>query len=294
MSMTTITIANDKLGLEVLPEVGGGVARFDKLDKAGSVPLFRPWDGCTKAANALGCYPLIPFSNRLGGGGIEAGGRFWPMPANRAPEPYPVHGDGLDLPWTVEERGPTQLVLGLDSRSLAPFDYAARMSYALAGPSLTIRLSVEHRGDLPVPYGLGLHPWLPRTPGTTLWAPAERVWLEKPDHLPDREVPIEERPDWDFRTPSRLPAGWLNNGFTGWSGAARVTWPETGTTLSVQAADGLDTLILYSRGGDCDFVCLEPVSHPVDAHRLPGQPGLRLLHRGERFEIACRFTVDEC
>jgi aldose 1-epimerase len=291
--MIPISLANDVVSLAVVPAIGGGVARFDKLGAGGPVPLFRPWDGSTRAANALGCYPLVPFSNRLGGGGIEAGGRFWPLPANRAPEPYPVHGDGLDLPWTVEEQGPARLVLGLESRGLPPFDYAARMSYALVGPSLTIRLSVEHRGELPVPYGLGLHPWLPRTAGTTLWAPVERVWLEKPDHLPDREVSIDERPDWDFRTPRLLPAGWLNNGFTGWSGEARVTWPETATSLNVKASDGLDTVILYSRGADCDFVCLEPVSHPVDAHRLPGQPGLRTLRQGEGFEIACRFTVSE-
>src|SRR5690606_35965663 len=110
-----------------------------------------------------------------GGGGIEAGGRFWPLPANRPPEPYPIHGDGLDLAWTAEEREPARLVLDLESKRLAPFDYQARMSYALAGPSLTIELAVEHRGDIPVLYGLGLHPWLPRTPETTLHAPAERV-----------------------------------------------------------------------------------------------------------------------
>jgi aldose 1-epimerase len=291
--MTPIALANDILSLAVLPEIGGGVARFDKLFEAGHIPVFRPWDGRTRVANALGCYPLVPFSNRLGGGGIEAGGRFWPLPANRPPEPYPVHGDGLDSAWMVMEQDAARLVLGLESRKLPPFDYAARMSYALVGPSLTIRLSVEHRGDVPVPYGLGLHPWLPRSAGTTLWAPVERVWLEKPDHLPDREVAIEAQPDWDFRVPRRLPDGWLNNGFTGWSGEARVTWPETGTTLAVKASDGLDTLILYSRGPECGFVCLEPVSHPVDAHRLPGQPGLRLLHQGEGFEIACRFTVGE-
>jgi aldose 1-epimerase len=288
-----IDLVGEQVALQVLPGIGGGVARFDRLAPGGLVPLFRRWDGRTAEPNALGCYPLIPFSNRLGGCGIEAGGRFWPLPANRPPDPYPLHGDGWELPWRVVEQAPTRLVLGLASRRLAPFDYAARLTYALAGASLTIRLEVEHRGEVPVPYGLGLHPWLPRTPGTTLEAPAEGVWLETADHLPDREVPVAERPDWDFRTPRRLPEGWLNNAFTGWTGKARVTWPETGTRLEVAADNGLGTLILFSPGTDCDFLCLEPVSHPVDAHRLPGQPGLRLLHQGESFAVACRFTASE-
>ncbi len=291
--MTPIALRNDLLALTVLPGIGGGVARFDRLGQSGPVPLFRPWDGRAAEPNALGCYPLVPFSNRLGGGGIEAGGRFWPLPANRPPDPYPLHGDGWELPWQVVEQAPTRLALGLESRSLAPFDYAARLGYALAGPSLTIRLEVEHRGAVPVPYGLGLHPWLPRSPGTTLEAPAARVWLETADHLPDREVPVETRPDWDFRTPRMLPEGWVNNAFTSWNGQARVSWPETGTILTIEASQVLDTLILFSPGADCDFFCLEPVSHPVDAHRLPGRPGLRLLHRGEGFEISCRFTVSE-
>lgn len=290
-SPSVIEIANDRLTLGIVPAIGGGVARFDALTESRAIPLFRPWDGVTADPNALGCYPLVPFSNRLGAGGIDAGGRFWPMLPNMPPDPYPIHGDGWQQAWAVEAQSEARVVLALDSRSLPPFDYTARISYALTGANMTMRLEVEHRGAIPVHYGLGFHPWLPRTPGTTLAAPASSVWLEQADHLPDREVPIDERPLWDFRQPRPLPAAWINNTFTGWSGQAQVRWKETGMGLAIKASDALGTCIVFSPGADCDFFCFEPVSHPVDAHRLPGKPGLRLLGPGERFAVACRFTL---
>ena len=64
--------------------------------------VFRPWDGISDDPNFLGCYPLVPWSNRISGGGIEAGGRFWPLRPNWPGEPYPIHGDGWRRPWRVE------------------------------------------------------------------------------------------------------------------------------------------------------------------------------------------------
>lgn len=291
--MKPVELANACLSLAILPAIGGGIARFDRLTAQGPVPLFRPWDGETASPRALGCFPLVPFSNRLGGHGIEAGGRFWPLAANRPGEPYPIHGDGWQRSWSVIGKEASSVVLGLESNDLAPFDYRAELAYALDGPAMTMRLSVEHRGAVPVPYGLGFHPWLPRAAKTLLEAPASHVWLETPDHLPDREVLVEERPEWDFREPRPLPRGPINNAFPDWSGRALITWPESGTRLSIEADAALATAIVYSPGAASDFFCFEPVSHVVDAHRLPGLPGLRVLHEGERFAAACRFITSE-
>jgi len=290
-ALNLIELANDRLAIAILPEVGGGLARFDALIDGEPIPLFRPWDGATAEPNALSCYPLVPFSNRLGAGGIDAGGQFWPIAPNMPPDPHPIHGDGWQQAWTVLERGEARIVLGLESRSMPPFDYAAKLSYAVSQASLTMRLEVEHRGTTSVRYGLGFHPWLPRSGGTTLKAPATGVWLERANHLPDREVPIEERSHWDFNQPRGLPDGWINNAFTGWSGDAEVRWKETGVAIAIKGSDALGTFIVFSPGADCDFFCFEPVSHPVDAHRLPGSPGLRLLAPGDRFAVACRFAL---
>ena len=280
------------LRLVVRSEIGGSIARFDWIDGAEAMPLFRPWDGRSGDPNDHGCYPLVPWSNRISGGGIEAGGRFWPLRPNRPGEPYPIHGDGWQRPWRVERHTAAEISMALESSDQSPFDYRAELAYALADNALTMRLAVQHRGAVAAPYGLGFHPWLPRTADTLLELSAADVWLEQADHLPAGKVPIAERPDWDFARARPLPAGWINNGFAGWSGSARVRWPGHGLQLTVTATAELDTCIVYSPDRDAPYFCLEPVSHPVDAFHLPGMPGLRVLRSGERFELACTFAAE--
>jgi len=41
----------------------------------------------------------------------------------------------------------------------------------------------------------------------------------------------------------------------------------------------MDYCIVYVPAGR-DFFCVEPVDHPINAHNLPGQPGLSLLAPG--------------
>lgn len=286
-----IELASAQLRLAVLPELGGGVARLDWLGGEGALPLLRPWDGRRHDPNTLALYVLVPWSNRISQGGIAAGGRFWPLAANLPPEPCPIHGDGWQKPWRLVEQGADLVRLALDSRDQPPFDYRALLTYRLDGPSLTIGLAVEHRGEVPTPYGLGLHPWLPRTPATTLEAPAAAVWLETAEHLPDRRVPLRERTAWDFATARPLPAGWINNAFDGWAGRAEVRWPERGLRLALAASPGLSTCIVFSPAADAGFFCLEPVTHPVDAFHLPGMPGLVVLAPGERLAVSCTFTA---
>lgn len=294
--MTAIELRAGDLRLVVLPQLGGGIARFDLVRWIEVAPLFRPWDGAGPDPNTFGCYVLCPFSNRISGGGLEAGDRFWALASNLADEPYPIHGEAWQKCWTVVEASETAIGLVLESSSMPPFAYRAQLRYELADHALEARLSVQHLGEVTAPYGLGFHPWLPRTPATTLQATARAVWLERPDHLPDRCVPIAERPEWDFKAPRPLPDSWVNNGFVGWDGRARTAWPERGLALEIEASGALGTYVLYSPGAEADFFCFEPVSHAVDAFHLPGGPqahGLRLMQPGDSFGIECRFLVAE-
>jgi aldose 1-epimerase len=288
-----LELRSHALRLLVRPEIGGAVAQLDWLGGAQPVPVFRPWDGHGDDPNQHACYPLVPWSNRLSGGGFEAGARFWPIAANLPGEPYPIHGDGWQRRWSVTEQAPALVRLTLESSEQPPYHYRGELTYEIAGSVLIMRLAIEHRGTVTTPYGLGFHPWLPRTPGTTLQAPARTVWLETEDHLSAGAVTVAERPDWDFAAERALPLAWINNGFTGWDGRAAIRWFDRDLALAITADPMLSTYILYSPGADAAFFCFEAVSHPVDAFHWAGSPGLHWLGPGERLAASCRFTVAE-
>lgn len=53
---------------------------------------------------------------------------------------------------------------------------------------------------------------------------------------------------------------------------------QRGLSTGVQCQWGRTLLAVLPAGAR--FFCFEPVSHPINAHHLPGRPGLRLLNRG--------------
>ncbi len=283
----------------VRPDLGAGLAAYDLLRDGTRRPLFRRAPEGTADPFALACNVLVPWSNRIAGGGFSFGGRFHRLAPNLPGEPFPIHGNGFQSAWRVAAATAQSVTLALASDGPGPFRYDAVLTYALAGGALTMRLAVTHRGTGALPYGLGLHPWLPRTPRTTLHAPAAHVWLEDARHLPAGHVPVSARPEWDFSTPRPLPAAWVNNGFDGWNGRARVDWPDRGLRLTIAARGGrgdalrpLSRYLLYSPAADAAFFCVEPVSHLVDAHNDadPAAAGLFVLAAGDSAAIECDAT----
>ncbi|MCE8032690.1 aldose 1-epimerase [Halomonas sp. MCCC 1A11057] len=292
----TITLDNGRLRLVVNPLVGGSVVRFDRLTEHGPEPLMRPGDDTERDPNRLALYPLVPWSNRIGGGGFTWQGRHYPLEANLPGEPLPIHGDGWQQAWQVEEQSDTLLKLGLRSSHQPPFDYRAELTYRLADDTLEVALAVTHLGEPPVPYGLGLHPWFPRSADVRLEATAEGVWEVDADQLPTGWRRLEATESWNFSRGKRLPSDRIDNLFTGWNGRAELSWPERGVTLEVRA--DTSRYLVFSPGAQADFFCFEPVSHDVDAHRFTDSPsqgltsegtGLVTLGEGERCTMRCRI-----
>jgi aldose 1-epimerase len=261
-----LELSDDRSRLVLLPESGGSIARFDALVTGEAVPLLQPWDGTGKS----GCQLLVPWSNRISGGGFEYDGRFYPIEPNVVSEAFPIHGDGFQKPWRLVSQTDSEAELVLDNGAIGPYRYVARITYALHEGALDATLTVENRAGIRLPYGLGFHPWFPRCPGTTLKANAARAWLEDERHLPIGVTPVADHPEWDFSRASSLPRSWVNNAFDGWDRRAAIIQPEDAIAISVTASSPLDVFILYSPSPDADFFCFEPVSHPVDAHHGEG------------------------
>lgn len=285
MDQSDVELRDGPLQLRVRPHLGGVVSRFS----VDGIALMRPLPDDAAHPREAAMWPMLPWTNRISGGGFTFAGRFWPVPATLDGEPCPIHGTGWLRPWRIVERSATRVRMATTDRSAAPFAYHAEQEHELAAGALVTRLAVTHIGATPLPYGLGLHPWFPRTPRTTLKAAADAVWLEGAAHLPTKRVDL--RQSLDVTTARLLPEGWTNNAFDGWDGRARITWPELDLALAIEASPGLGTFMLYTPPGE-PFWCFEPASHVPDAHNR-GRRGLVVLEHGGRLEAQVRFRPEQ-
>jgi aldose 1-epimerase len=286
--------------LALLPHLGGGIAAWRWRLPDGEFDVWRPWDGFSEDCYKVASFPLVPWSNRISHGGFEHAGRWYPMRPNRAGEHYPIHGDGCLQRWQLSHLGEREALLSLSSRhyNQAPYAYDASQRLVLLVDGLEQTLSVTNRGEAPLPFGLGLHPWFTRTPRARLQAPVNGMWLSGADPIPTRHVE-DLAPAYDLNNGVAMAGGPLiDHCFTGWTGTARITWPDVGLALDVHAAPVAvpagslppHYCIVY-RPPTGQVFCIEPITHPIDAFHLPGRPGLAELGPGETMTLCVSWRV---
>jgi aldose 1-epimerase len=289
--------AGQRLGL--VPTLGGGVAAWQVESADGPLDLWRPWDGVNTDRYSLASFAMLPWSNRISGGGFEHAGQRHPMAPNRAGEPYPIHGDGWLQPWAITQTTDNRLVMTLESHRFDgnPYHYRATQTFTLHEGGLDQGVAVTHLGATPLPHGLGLHPWFPRDPDTRLSAPVKGVWLSGADPLPTRHSG-HFPPSWDLREGIDVNGGLIDNAYTGWAGHAQMAWPTRGVVVTMvvpevqrRAAAGDPGYCLLYRPPVGHAFCFEPVTHPIDAFHLDGRPGLKTLADGETLRLDVQWRV---
>jgi len=284
MQPQLLTLEDGVTRLTLAPQTGGSIANWSVI--ASGQPLLRPNDEqalSTGTPRKLGCYPLVPWSNRIGNGGFAIPEGWLALEPNSANDTLPIHGSAWQQPWQVIEQSERHACLQLDSA--IPFAYRAQLRYTLEEGALSIDLRVTHLDPHAAWHGLGLHPYFPRTAHTRLQAHAAQVWRCDDAGLPTH---LEALPaEWDFNTSNVLPETRLDNGFTQWDGNGLISQPDLGYELECQASGSRFFLVFCPPG--LDFFCFEPVSHPVNAHHLPDHPGLQLLQQGESAELSFRL-----
>lgn len=288
-----ITLERGHQRLQLLPELGGSIGAWDLRQGDTWTPLFRPWNRLAVDSYTYACFPLVPWSNRISGGGFLHDGVFHRIGLNREAEAYPIHGDGWLQPWHIATGDADSIILELDSSRFAqnPHHYRATQHFILDDTGLTVRLQVTHLGAQPLPYGLGLHPYFPRNATTRLQMHCTGLWLSEADPMPVSHSTILP-PTFDYRQPASLDGPMIDHCFTGWDGHATIHYPDRGLTLALTMPDSPGYALMYRPPG-LDFFCLEPISHPIDAFHLAGKPGLQVLETGQSIELTLQIRISE-
>jgi aldose 1-epimerase len=266
---TIVSLARDGLALDLCPALGGSIANFRLRHRTGgTIDLLRPTSAESLAKGdieAVACFPLTPFSNRLRRGRFTFAGREIALPLNTS-GPHVEHGHGWQRPWQAVDITPQSVVLRLAHKADAwPFDYVMEQRFRLGTEGLEIELATRNQSGMSMPYGFGLHPYFPRTPKCRLTAGVSGFWETDDEVMPLRHtsVPADLDPAKGLPVANRV----MDNAFTGWQGRAVIDWPEHALRLTMTATAPLGVLVLYIPPGESYF-CAEPVSNTTDAFNL--------------------------
>ncbi len=279
----------------VSPRIGGSIARLTLWEADGPLHLLRPTPGTALddgSAVDMGCFPLVPFSNRIAGGRFRFDGADIALPLNQPACPHSIHGHGWERPWAVEAQDESSLRLSYCHTADAwPWSYSATQIITVHPDGLEVRLELVNESGRAMPAGLGLHPYLPKPPGTRLTAAVRSVWLGDATLLPRERARVPR--EWEFPAGITMDEVVVDNGFTGWDGRATIDWPRLGRRLTVEADQAFGHLVVYApKGGD--YLCVEPVTHMTDAVNHPDEAdaGLRALAPGASLAGTVRLRLE--
>ncbi|RVR94255.1 aldose 1-epimerase, partial [Citrobacter freundii] len=121
-----------------------------------------------------------------------------------------LHGDGWLGQWQCVSRSEDSLCLVYEHRS-GVYHYRVSQAFHLTADTLTVTLSVTNQGTETLPFGTGWHPY---------WLAGEFC-----EQLPQ---------ELDFNQLAPLPHQWVNNGFAGWNGQARIEQPQEGYAIIME------------------------------------------------------------
>lgn len=268
------------LRLALRPDLGGVIAGL-WLD---TLPVMRSTEpGELERARLSACYPLVPYSNRLGHRRFTWKGRTYETRANAEGEPHSLHGVGWQRAWQVSEAAADRAVLELTHPSDAdwPFAFHAQQTFELTPDALKVSLTVTNIDARIAPMGLGWHPYFPKRERSRIHLEVASRWESDAAKLPVRSV---SQPGVD----ADVAVLDFDHCFDGWRGDARVRDER----LSLRLSSSLDRAVIYTPR-DKPYFCVEPVSHVSNAIHMaePATHGLVTLQPTQSMSAWMRLAI---
>ena len=296
---TVVTLSAGALRAVIAPEVGGALAAFYETTPNGPLHWLRP---AVPAAFAerdplrMASFPLFPYCNRIRDARFDFDGRTIDLTGNDTRFGHALHGNAWRHPWQVGARTESSVELHFehepDSRVPGdwPFRYCARQRIELSGGALHITLSAQNLAGQPMPFGMGHHPYYPRTAQTRVYADVAAMWHADAEVLPTHLGP---HPAVNALREGMSPDAFdLDNNFANWSREATIAWPDEHRRLTMTADAPFDHMVIFAPANDAQL-CVEPVTNTTDCFNAVGMRehvGGCVLQPGEEIAATLKWT----
>lgn len=254
----------------LLPHLGGSIGSF----AVGGRDILRPTPADAASPLDTGCFPLVPYANRIADGRFSFAGEDHALPRNVAGFEHPIHGLGWIMPWMVRAQEADGAVLACMHAADAhwPWAWSATQTFVLEDGALHVSLEVTNRSDRAMPCGLGQHPYFVREPGGRLQFAAKGVWINDHGMIPDHTAPADHFGDF-AQGAVPLADRLTDNCWFGWNGTA--AWQNVELR-----SDEARFLHVFAPPGE-DFVCIEPTTAMPDAFDRGDDAGVTALEPEE-------------
>jgi len=262
----------------VITEVGATLRTFVK----GGVSVVEGFAGEEVPTGARG-QVLYPWPNRIGNGEWTFSERAARPQIDDVDHSTAIHGLVRWRPFRIDavNQNRCSLTLLLHPTPAYPFLSEINVTYHLGRLGLTVTTTVTNRDDVPIPFGVGFHPYLavttPTIEGAELEIPASAYVAVNDRQLPTGEIlPLIGQP-FDFTTRKSVSGHEIDTTFTELrrddSGLATVVVADSnGGEVELSVDRNFPYLQVYTgdrleRGRRRTSIAVEPMTCPPDALR---------------------------
>ena len=264
-TLKIITLQNNKIKLDLLPEVGGRISSLicDDFHFLRPIPLHN-----LKSLHLFkgGSFPLVPFSNRIKNAKFNFNELEYNL--NQNAFPHAIHGHGYLSEWSIVERSnaSAKIIYRHQPDELGwPWSYEITQSIHLNNFSCIIELKLTNSSNSIMPFGFGIHPFFNFNDEIRLKFFASREWDGQPEDFPTKTKAIEN--NFNIRNGRAL---WKNEKtvcYENFAGKVKIIWPYKKKKITMKVDKIFNHLIVHVPKGE-EYFCIEPVSHPTDGFNL--------------------------
>ena len=292
-------LENDKLKINVLPELGACLAQFSYKHHGKLIDIFRQADSNNPSLKNISFFMMGPWVARIPERKFLWQGKEITIEHPADPEKA-IHGIFKQLPWQIETEAKDQITLILDFKNwdggyTFVSDFKAKVTYEIKNSTLKLSLNLTNTGNSSMPFAMGSHPMiLKRKSKAFVQFNAEKWFPPDPELLIPRGAMENIPAELNCPSSKEMPADW-DHCLANWQGEAVISWPEEGLSLTLGKEDSYSTFLQCWSGQGRDVFALEQQTAPANAFNLLAQKinghGVQIINPGEEITVIHTFTM---